>query len=150
VLSRGSGLLGEVAFMQHGVASATVRVLPGSSYYRWERREIDALLERRPAAHRSLQLMVGRELARKLNATNEELVKERRATKVRSRAPIRADPPLQATCSCKTTPSMGRCCRGAPCELINRRAGWRSTRSGFLWSVCERRRRGESGASVWA
>jgi CRP-like cAMP-binding protein len=80
VLSRGSGLLGEVAFMQHGVASATVRVLPGSSYYRWERREIDALLERRPAAHRSLQLMVGRELARKLNATNEELVKERRAS----------------------------------------------------------------------
>jgi hypothetical protein len=77
VLSRGSGLLGEVAFLQHGVASASVRVLPGSSYYRWERHAIDGLLARRPAAHRGLQLCIGRELSRKLAATNHQLVRER-------------------------------------------------------------------------
>ena len=37
---------------------------------------MDAMTERYPAAHRGLQLIIGQELARKLAATNRELVRE--------------------------------------------------------------------------
>lgn len=68
------GLLGESSYLRGSVATKTVSVLPGSRYVVWERSALKTLEQRKPSVQKALELMMGRELSRKLGETSNRLI----------------------------------------------------------------------------
>jgi hypothetical protein len=68
------GLLGESSYLRGSVATKTVTVFPGSRYVVWERSALKTLEQRKPSVQKSLELMMGRELSRKLGETSNRLI----------------------------------------------------------------------------
>jgi len=60
------GLLGEVSFVNGGVASATAVATPGCRYIVWPRQRLNRELLTEPSLQKGLELKIGRELMRKL------------------------------------------------------------------------------------
>jgi len=62
------GMAGEIGFVSGSPASATVTMAPGSRYVIWPREGLRRALAEEPALEKGLQLVIGRELMRKLAA----------------------------------------------------------------------------------
>lgn len=77
-LVRPGGLIGELSFLHGCAASATVRVAPPCRYVVWERAALDALLAKDPSLRSGIELLIARELTRKLVHSNRALVKATR------------------------------------------------------------------------
>eukprot|EP00443_Scrippsiella_acuminata_P071839 CAMPEP_0115437154 /NCGR_PEP_ID=MMETSP0271-20121206/34586_1 /TAXON_ID=71861 /ORGANISM="Scrippsiella trochoidea, Strain CCMP3099" /LENGTH=218 /DNA_ID=CAMNT_0002862749 /DNA_START=175 /DNA_END=831 /DNA_ORIENTATION=+ len=60
------GLLGEVSFVNGGVASATAVAMPGCRYIVWSRECLNRELINEPSLQKGLELKIGRELMHKL------------------------------------------------------------------------------------
>jgi len=68
------GLLGESSYLRGTAATKTVSVLPGCRYVLWDRSVLKGLFEAKPSIQRGLELMIGRELSRKLGETSSLLI----------------------------------------------------------------------------
>ena len=70
----GLGITGERAFLDPGaVASATVYMEQLCEYYVWDVQELATMKQAAPAASNGLELLIGRELWRKLSRTTKKL-----------------------------------------------------------------------------
>jgi len=68
------GLFGESSYLRGSVATKTVSVLRDSRYVVWEKADLKTLEHRKPSVQKALELMMGRELSRKLGETSNRLV----------------------------------------------------------------------------
>lgn len=75
------GFLGESSYLRGSAATKTVSLLPGARYIVWERSVLKELLNRKASIQRGLELMIGRELSRKLGETSSLLTQTASDTK---------------------------------------------------------------------
>jgi len=68
------GFAGDMSFLTNEVASATVRVRPGSKYFLWERAALQEFLKENKLVARGLEMVIARDLCFKLRATSDQLV----------------------------------------------------------------------------
>ena len=61
--------LGEIAFIQKGVASATTRARPGARYVEWDAEELRSLEQRFPELANALNARLASEMAKKLGSS---------------------------------------------------------------------------------
>ena len=66
--------VGEVSFILQGNASATVAVLSGAKYMRWERYKLQALLHKNPDLRQSFEALIGRDMAAKVAGSHPTLI----------------------------------------------------------------------------
>jgi hypothetical protein len=69
-----AGLLGESSYTRGSAATKSVSVLPGCRYIVWPRVALKELLERKPSIQRGLELVIAKELSRKLGETSSRLI----------------------------------------------------------------------------
>ena len=71
------GIIGEMAYLNPGgKASATVYADRHCSYYAWQLETLSSMKKAAPLAARGLELVIGRELWKKLSHTTEQYKKE--------------------------------------------------------------------------
>lgn len=68
--------IGEVSFILQGDASATVTVLSGAKYMRWERYKLQVLLNKSSDLRQSFEALIGRDMAAKVAGSHPTMIVE--------------------------------------------------------------------------